>query len=223
MKLLILQHEADTPPGSTLEWLSLRHFDYEIQNSFELLNKKMNFDHYDGLIICGGSMNVDQENKIPWLKNLKSEIKNAIQKNKKIFGICLGSQLLAEALGAQVQRMPQAEIGWHKVTLTFPFQKNDLMAFHWHYYQFSLPLGAERLGYTPACPNQGFQFGKNILAYQFHPETTESWVNECLVGHTPKENQLYQQSAEEILKLNTYLEGLKQWYFTELDRFFVQK
>jgi GMP synthase-like glutamine amidotransferase len=75
-------------------------------------------DRYDGVFVLGGPMDVDEHEKHPWLVGEKAAIKRTAESGKPIIGICLGAQLLARALGADVTRNPVREIGWHLVTLT---------------------------------------------------------------------------------------------------------
>ncbi|WP_300668404.1 type 1 glutamine amidotransferase [Desulfoluna sp.] len=135
---------------------------------------------FDLLIVMGGPMGVFDEGNHPWLAPEKHLIKTAINAGKKVLGICLGAQLLADVLGAKVTRNPHREIGWFPITraprLTttrfhgvFPSHAD---VFHWHGDTFELPDGAIPLASSAACTNQGFLYDDRILALQFHLETT---------------------------------------------------
>lgn len=122
--LLVFQHSKGSPPGSTLDWIKenqLNHssLTYHIhfwgKNSFDTLSSI----NYKALLILGGPQNVDEEKQYPWLIQEKHFIKNSLLQNKPIIGLCLGGQLLAEALGAKVSRHIVSEVGWHKVQI-FP-------------------------------------------------------------------------------------------------------
>ena len=134
----------------------------------------------DWLIIMGGPMSVQDVAEYPWLKEEKTFIKQAIQARKTIIGICLGAQLVAEALGARVYPNAQKEIGWFKVTRTTQGTTTALLkdlepsftVFHWHGDTFDLPKGAEHLMQSEACLNQMFLYRNYVLGIQFHFEAT---------------------------------------------------
>jgi len=137
-------------------------------------------DSFDLLIVMGGPMGVYDEKDYPWLKAEKSFIRSAIDAGKKILGICLGAQLLADVLGAKVTRNHHREIGWfpivrHEDVESTQFKEllpAQALVFHWHGDTFSIPDGALPLASSMACLNQGFIFNGRIVALQFHLETT---------------------------------------------------
>lgn len=143
---------------------------------------------YDLLLVMGGPMGVRDEESLPWLKGEKRAIEAALKAGRSVLGICLGAQLMADVMGAQVVRNRQPEIGWFPVELgaralrtwmaeVFPPR---FTAFHWHGDTFDLPSGAVSLGSSEACANQGFLYGHNALALQFHPEVTEAGMEDLL-------------------------------------------
>lgn len=213
MKALIIQHEASTPLGSTKEWLETRNIVYTVLFFDEIINYKAN-QSFDLLIICGGSMNVDQEDLYPWLKNEKIIITNYINENKKIVGLCLGGQLLAEMLGGKVEQLPFWEVGWQKVQL---LNGRPLIVFQWHSFAFSLPPDAHLLASSEACPVQAFTHGENILAVQFHPETTVEWALECAAHPDIPHESNFVQSSIEIQRDIIYQKEMQEWYFRQLD------
>jgi GMP synthase (glutamine-hydrolysing) len=136
--------------------------------------------HFDWLIVMGGPMGANDAARHHWLDAEKELIRQAIEEEKIVLGICLGAQLIAAALGAAVYKNAHREIGWfdiarsteaadHPLGRLFP---ERVKVFHWHGDTFDLPAGAVRLASSDACGNQAFSFGKNILALQFHLETT---------------------------------------------------
>jgi len=135
-------------------------------------------DSIDWLVVMGGPMNIYEHRNHPWLTAEKAFIADAIAQNKRLLGICLGSQLIADALGAQVVQNPQIEIGWfpvqihaeaagHPAFAQFPPQFTPL---HWHGDTFSLPPGATLVASSAACRNQAFAKGPRIVGLQFHLE-----------------------------------------------------
>lgn len=127
----------------------------------------------------GGTMNVDEESAYPWLAPEKRLIADAVAAGKRVLGVCLGAQLIARALGAEVKPMGYKEIGWFPVRAEtgrhrfFPELESgaSLPVAHWHGDAFDLPPACERLFSSPACPNQGFAIvGKPVAGLQFHLE-----------------------------------------------------
>ena len=135
MKAVIIQHEVSTPAGSTLDWLQKNNINYKECKIFEKIEYPKLSD-FDLLVICGGSMNVDQEDKFPWLKIEKKLIQDSLIAKKKILGLCLGGQLLAEALGAKVDRHKNSELGWQNIELlenkNFKWMTKTLSVFQYH-------------------------------------------------------------------------------------------
>jgi len=146
-----------------------------------------NLDRYGGIIILGGPMAV--YDNLPFLLQEQSLIKSAISKNLPTLGICLGSQLIAQAAGGQVYKGKKKEIGWHEVSLT-PAGRKDIFrgissgkkpkVFQWHGDTYDLPSGAQVLAKTDLYP-QAFRVG-SAIGIQFHIEVTkemiELWMQE---------------------------------------------
>ena len=163
---------------------------------------------FDLLVVMGGPMGVADEAAYPWLRVEKQFILRAIEAGKRVLGICLGAQLVAEVLGARVYRNPYREIGW------FPVVRNDratqtavgqaipeeLCALHWHSDTFDIPVGAAPLGASAACRNQGFVYNERVLALQFHleatPATAAELVAECV---NDIDGSIYTQSRYDLL------------------------
>ena len=141
----------------------------------------------DGLIVMGGPMGVTDHAEFPWLAAEKAFIKEIIAHNKPVLGICLGAQFIADALGADVWPGRNKEIGFYVLTGDGAFFPKEFMAFHWHSDTFGIPDGAVRLASSEATENQAFLYKDNVLALQFHLETTE----ESLL-------QLYKNASDEI-------------------------
>ena len=159
-------------------------------------------DAFDMLVVMGGPMSVNDEALYPWLGSEKRLIADAISAGKVVLGICLGSQLIASALGAAVGRNRTSEIGWFPIrvdTKTIPVLEPTMTVFHWHGETFDLPAGALPFASSEACANQGFIYGKATLALQFHFEVTPDLI-ERMIGSGADELVAgpYVQSAEEI-------------------------
>jgi GMP synthase (glutamine-hydrolysing) len=144
----------------------------------------------DLLVVLGGPIGAYEEQQYPFLREELAFLARRLAANRPILGICLGSQLIARALGARVYSMSFKEIGFAPIKLTTegmhsclsPFAENGTVL-HWHGDTFSLPDGAARLAYSENCANQAFSYGPNILALQFHPEASTSHFERWLIGH----------------------------------------
>jgi GMP synthase (glutamine-hydrolysing) len=144
---------------------------------------------YDAVMVFGGAMHADQEGEHPWLRAEKALLRELIEREVPLLGVCLGSQLVAEAAGAQVQRASQPEIGWHDVGVTDAGGDDPLLgplapgftAFQWHSYEFTLPPGAAALAHSDVCL-QAYGIGDHAWGIQFHAEVTaadaEAWIDD---------------------------------------------
>ena len=139
-------------------------------------------DEIDWLIVMGGPMNIYEHRNYPWLVEEKEAIARAIAQNKRLLGICLGAQLIADALGGKVWQNPEVEIGWFPVRFdagaapAFARFPAELTPLHWHGDTFSLPPGAVRVASSAGCANQAFVKGPRIVGLQFHLEVGASDV-----------------------------------------------
>jgi len=145
----------------------------------------------DWLVVMGGPMNVDEHDVYPWLVREKDFIRRVINRGVPVLGVCLGGQLVASVLGGRVTRNRQKEIGWFPVNLTaeaatmpvFSRFQRELLAFHWHGDTFSIPPGAVRLAASDGCDNQAFQYGRHVVALQFHwdysLQSVETMIRHC--------------------------------------------
>src|SRR5690606_25326731 len=130
----------------------------------------------DLLVVLGGPIGVYQTDRYPFLAEEKAAIAARLGQDKPTLGICLGAQLMAEALGAPVAPTGKVEIGYGELTLTEDGRASPLRhiaaipVLHWHGDQFAIPEGASRLAETQEFPNQAFSRGPRILGLQFHLE-----------------------------------------------------
>jgi GMP synthase (glutamine-hydrolysing) len=119
---------------------------------------------------------------LPYLIEEQKLIKNSVNDNIPVLGICLGSQLIAKTFGAKVYKGPTKEIGfYHDLMISnnsklFDGFKNPFSVFHWHGDTFDLPDGATRLALSENYSNQAFQY-KSAVGLQFHLEINEQMVN----------------------------------------------
>jgi GMP synthase (glutamine-hydrolysing) len=137
-----------------------------------------------GLIVMGGPQSVYEQEKFPHLRDEVRLIEDALSRNRPVLGVCLGSQLIAAALGAKIYPGRRKEIGWHRVDLADAAEADPLwkdatrsfMGFHWHGDIFDLPRGATLLASSALTANQAFRYGRNTYAFLFHMEITSAQI-----------------------------------------------
>ncbi|MBU1076908.1 MAG: type 1 glutamine amidotransferase [Spirochaetes bacterium] len=183
-KLHYFQHVPFEGLGVIEEWAKERLWDITVTPFFK--DRKIPpLNKIDLLIIMGGPMSTNEENKYPWLVQEKKVIEQAIKRGVPVIGICLGAQIIADVLGARIYRNRYKEIGWFPVNKTEP-GKQDLLfkdspdkltVFHWHGDTFDIPEKAIHCMSSEGCLNQAFNYKNRILGFQYHLETTESSMN----------------------------------------------
>ena len=191
-KLLVFQHSAREPLGVFDPMLRRAGFRIRYVNFSRQPELKPEVSRYNGLVVLGGPMNVDQAHLHPHLTTEIACIREALDRGIPVLGICLGAQLLAAALGATVKPNNVREIGWYRLHPTSaaggdPLCRHlngDQHVFQWHAYTFDLPDGAVHLASTPTCPNQAFRYGERAYGLQFHLEADENLIQKWL--HVPE-------------------------------------
>ena len=190
MRPHVFQHVSFEGLGHIEPWLLRSGFPVSFTRFFED-PALPDPDTVDFLIILGGPMGVHDEIAFPWLAEEKSFIRRFLATGKPALGICLGAQLIADALGARVRRNPEKEIGWYPIEGLPPLDPAAFRfppsahVFHWHGDTFDLPPGAVHLAKSQACEIQAFQIG-SAIGLQFHLETTPESVR-ALIDHARAE------------------------------------
>ena len=201
MNVLVLQHIACEPPGVFEDVL--------LERGATLLRVELdegeplppNLAGVDAIVAMGGPMSVNDEDDHPWLVAEKALIAEAVRGGTPFWGSCLGVQLLASSLGAQVVRGPLPEVGVLPVHATPAGLVDPVFAglawprptLQWHQDTFDLPEGATLLATSPAYPNQAFRVGDVAYGVQFHVEVDEAMADEW--ARVPA----YIASADEVL------------------------
>jgi len=229
MQIHCFQHVAFENLGTIANWATANNHIISYTYFFEKDFVFPEVSNIDMLIVLGGYMNVDDETEFPWLKQEKEFIKEAIDSNKKVIGICLGSQLIASALGSDVYKGPETEIGFHsiqfnKTALSIPlFQHftNPYIVFQWHGDTFDLPKGAQLLASSEGCKNQAFLWNTTVLAMQFHIEMNETVLEDMLKhdGHELEENGTFIQKEVTIRTSFHHLDQNKTDLYELLNQF----
>lgn len=141
------------------------------------------------LVVLGGPIGAFDEAAYPFLADELALVRQRLDRQQPLLGICLGAQLIARALGAPVAPMGVKEIGFAPLALTAAGQASPLAALdgvpvlHWHGDQFGIPPGAQCLAGTATCPHQGFALGPQVLGLQCHLEADPRAIERWLVGH----------------------------------------
>lgn len=207
MKVHVLQHVPFEDIGCMAGWLEKHAADISYTRFYEnpALPDPRGFDL---IIAMGGPMSVNDEAELPWLVDEKAFVRQAVAAGVAMVGVCLGAQLIVNALGARVYQNAQKEIGWWPIGVTQDALQADgrvfrfptvSRVFHWHGETFDLPPGATRLASSVACQNQAFQIGRNVIGLQFHLETTPESA-EAMLRHGADElvKAPYIQDADTI-------------------------
>ena len=205
MRLHILQHVPYESPGLIIDWVKEKGFPLSFTRFYENDHIPSPED-IDILVIMGGPMNIYETEKYSWLAKEKSFLQTCLAAKKKILGICLGSQLLADALGAKVFPNKEKEIGWFPIhkngshPLLNVFSEDVIPAFHWHGDTFEIPKNATPIFYSETTKNQGFVFDNHVFAFQFHweiePDSLKKLVQNANGDLTPGK---YVQHPDQML------------------------
>ena len=214
LRALAIVHQADAGPGVFTEAFSEAGIRLDQWMVSAGADPPADPDSYDAVAIFGGAMHVDEEQSHPWLADEKRLLARLLDAGMPLLGVCLGSQLLAEAAGAEVRRARTPEIGWHEVVLepaatgdpVLSFLPQRFTAFGWHSYETTLPPGATALAHSDICL-QAYRAGESAWGIQFHAEVSpadlEHWTvnyeedpDAVAIGLDPE--ALGRRNAEEI-------------------------
>lgn len=182
--VLVLQFMSDDGPGYLGTWLGRQGVAADVRSAAMGEEFPRSIQGFRGLAVLGGAMSANDE--LPFLRAAERLIRDAMQADVPVLGHCLGGQLMARALGAEVHASPAPEVGWHKLQCVDSAGARQWFGsdathtvFHWHYEAFEVPAGAQRLASSAACPNQAFSIGPH-LAMQFHVEVDSDKIDAWL-------------------------------------------
>jgi len=188
-RLLVCQHVPYEILGTLNPLLKSAGFRIRYVNFGRYPDAEPSLDGYHGLVILGGPMSVNDTGRHPHLTTELKLIEQAMNRGIPVLGICLGAQLIAQALGAEVASTGKVEIGFGPLTLTDEGRASVLKeigtvpVLHWHGDQFAIPAGAQRLAQTPGFPHQAFAIDRHVLGLQFHLEVEATQLERWLIGH----------------------------------------
>ncbi|HXF01162.1 MAG TPA: type 1 glutamine amidotransferase [Solirubrobacterales bacterium] len=188
-RALAIVFERDAGPGVFAQASGARGVDLDswIFDGRTAAPRELN--GYDAVLVFGGSMHPDQEDAYPWLAEAKALLRELLGRGTPLLGVCLGGQLLADAVGPPSRRAREPELGWYEVELT-PEGKSDpvlgplaprFTAFEWHRHEFRLPRGGIPLAKSAVCL-QAYRVGDTAWGIQFHaevtPEDADAWIQD---------------------------------------------
>lgn len=186
-RVLALQHIWDDPPAYLEELLQEHHIPCDIVDVKH--GSLPDFITYQAIILMGGPQHLYADKHLSYLVRERAALLQAIEANIPTLGICLGGQILAQTLGADVRKHHQGELGFFQIPLTEAGRQDPLFAglpghqfaFHWHEDVFDLPVGATCLASNQNASNQAFRYGKCVYGLQFHielnDEVIQTWLN----------------------------------------------
>jgi GMP synthase (glutamine-hydrolysing) len=193
--VLALRHVVHEGLGTIEDAFREHQIVFSIVDLFNDTLPQFHPERLAGLVVMGGPMNVDETDKHPFLADEIRWLQQAVDVQLPVLGVCLGSQLLAKALGAKVRPNRIKEIGWYDIELTAAARTDRLLSdsqpvervFQWHGDTFDLPDGAVHLARSVQCEQQAFRYGPSAYGFQFHIEMTapivEDWLtNGCNCG-----------------------------------------
>jgi len=211
LSILIVKNIVTEGPGTIEEFLTKEGIPF---NTVELGSGETPppLERFDTLVVMGGPMGVYEMDQYPHLRIGSRFIREARNRGIKVFGICLGAQMLAHCLGAEVYKGPKEEIGWCSIEITGDGLEDPRMrklaihprvgnfwrkfkVLHLHRDTFDLPVGAVLLASSELCKHQAFRYGVNVYGFQFHIEVTKDMLLEWFEGN-PERNHIMGESEK---------------------------
>lgn len=184
MHIQVLQHVPFEDIGSIRLWADQQKADVRYTRFYAGDELPAN-PAGDLIVVMGGPMSVNDDTQYPWLQAEKRWIRNCLDKDIPVLGICLGAQLIAAALNARVYGHTEKEIGWFPITATGGAPSalawpDSLPVLHWHGETFELPANASLWASSEACPHQVFSTGRRVIGMQCHLETDQPSLNNMI-------------------------------------------
>lgn len=211
----VIQHIRQETPGTLAELLSARGFKLRTFHPYLGDSVPTHPENIAGLVVMGGPMGVYDSEEHPNLLQEMQLIQNAHQAQIPVIGVCLGSQLIAASLGAEVRPSGYKEIGWYNVKRQsntdrlFGALPEQFMGFHWHGDIFDLPEGAELLASSALTAHQAYRVGESTYGLLFHMEVTPQIVQDMVQVFQPELEQEGLSGAEILNQTKTLLPELR--------------
>jgi len=214
----VLQHSPSETLGTIEEALRARQIGFSYVETFAGQPVPGEMAEKAGLIVMGGQMGVYEESRYPFLREEMRLMESALAMGRPVMGVCLGSQLLAAVLGAEVKKGERKELGWHAVRLTELAAQDPLFAgirpefwpFHWHGDVFSLPKQAVGLASSQGTPCQVFRYSENAHGILFHLEVTAQQISQMLSAFAEELREAGGDAAEITEQIPERLPALRE-------------
>jgi GMP synthase (glutamine-hydrolysing) len=182
--VVIAQHTPLSSPGTLLEALVNAGLQADVRQLYAgaALPRPNDLAHLSGLIVLGGAMNVDDAGDYPFIEQEQRLLREALEREVPVLGICLGAQQLAAAVGGRVYQRAEPEVGWLPVDIVrddplFAGIASPFSALEWHAQSFTVPDESTVLARRGEDPGvQAFRAGPRAWGVQFHPETDEAII-----------------------------------------------
>lgn len=186
----IIQNDPLVPPGRIQEIIDEASHDCHLWQAWDSVLPGEMPDNASSLIVLGGIMGADEDEKFPFLRTVCRWIRKAVEQDLPFLGICLGGQLLSRVCGGILTRNSCGEKGCMPVGLTEEGQRDILFrnipsvwpSFQWHNDSFVPPSGSGVLAISRVCSFQAFRVGQNVYGVQFHPEVTPEIARDWAVA-----------------------------------------
>lgn len=224
MRIHCIRHEPFEALACIEDWIIQNK--HKLTYTYTYLHQIFPTDcSFDLIIIMGGTASIYDSLNTSWFKEEKRFLEACIKNKRKVLGICLGSQILANVLGSRVYPGKAKEIGWFSVDFKLDnnsklnFLPDNIVTFHWHGDTFDIPIGAVRLASSGLTPNQAFIYDDRVFALQFHPEMTKASLKIIIeaAGQELKQKGEFVQSAEQIINREDLIEANNALMFKLLD------
>ncbi|HMK56265.1 MAG TPA: type 1 glutamine amidotransferase [Dissulfurispiraceae bacterium] len=230
MSVLICKNVSSEGPGTIEDYLRPKGISYTIVDLSVGEPLPVEMGLYDTLVMLGGPMSVNDD--LRYIRDEEALVRDFAAQGKKMFGICLGAQIMAKALGAQVRKGLGTEVGWLPIKFSEEGLRDPLIqglathpasevidraipVFHWHGETFDIPAGAVRLASSELYQNQAFRYGKSAYAFQFHIEVSERIIYDWMAGENIDMNMLKADT-------NRYFDIFRKRAFVFYEKFFGQ-
>lgn len=229
---LLIVHQETSEPGRVGQVLQQRGYRLDQRCAAvgdELPETPEAIAAYDAVVVFGGPMSANDDDSLPFIGQELRLIERVVKCDRPLLGICLGAQLLARVLKAQVSPHPHGlrEIGYYPIQPTAvadPLFAQPLQVYHWHQEGFELPPDATLLATGQTFPNQAFRYGRSAYGVQFHPEITAAMIE---TWTTKAADQLMLPGAKakavHLTDHNQYGPGVDQWLNQFADRWLPEK
>ena len=206
--VLFIKHISIEGPGTLGQFFEENGFESRTIELYDRAALPGDLDSLDAVISLGGPMNVYEESKHPFLATEDAFLKKIMDRQIPMLGICLGSQLLAKACGAKVERSPEKEVGFFPVRLTDEGKRDPLFSgldscfdvFQWHEDMVQVPAGGRLLASSSSCPHQAFKVGDAAYGLQFHVEVTEPVISAWADAYFSPDDFSLMKQKERMLK-----------------------